>query len=135
MIGSQHGMVEISFENHIIIATLNGAFNEIGAEKYTEGVKSIVNKLKDEKYAILVDNCNMEGGTPEAYQVLEKYNQWLNTTNLVAKAIVVNSPITTNLIKSLSPSVKLQTTKSFNDKKSALKWLKEILSLGNNCKI
>jgi len=127
--GNQHGEVQILLEGNIIIATLIGAFNGKGAIKYTEGVKSIVKNLKGKKYAILVDNSNMEGGTPEAYQVLEEYHQWLNETNLVAQAIVVKTLITSELIKSLSPSVKLQTTKSFQDKELAFEWLKELISI------
>ncbi len=127
MIGDRHGDVQISIEGNIIIATLTGAFNKEGAIKYTEEVKSIIKPLKGEKYAILVDNFNMEGGTPEAYQVLEEYNQWLNKTNIVAKAIVVKTLVTTELIKSWSPSIKLQNTESFQEKELALKWLNTIL--------
>lgn len=128
MIGNQHGEVHILLEGNIVIATLIGAFNEKGAMKYTEGVKSIVKKFEGKKYAILVDNSNMEGGTPEAYQVLEEYNQWINNTNLVAKAMVVKTLITTELVESLSPSIKLQTTKSFQDKNLAFEWLKKLIS-------
>ena len=124
---SQHGEVQICYENRIISATLVGSFNEEGAIEYTEGIKNIVKGLEGQKYAILVDNSNMEGGTPEAYQVLEKYNQWLNNTNLVAKAIIVKTLITTELINTLSPSIKLQTTKTFKNKKLALKWLQSLL--------
>ena len=128
MIGNQHGEVHIILEGNIVIATLIGAFNEKGAMKYTEGVKSIVKEFEGKKYAILVDNSNMEGGTPEAYQVLEEYNQWLNNTNLVAKAMVVKTLITTELVESLSPSIKLQKTRSFQDKDLAFEWLKKLIS-------
>lgn len=128
LIDNQHGEVDILLEGNIIIATLVGGFNEKGAVKYTEGVKAIVKNLEGKQYAILVDNSDMEGGTPEAYHILEEYNQWLNKTNLIAKAIVVKTIITTELIKSLSPSIKRQTTKSFQDKELAFEWLKELIS-------
>ena len=124
----QHGEVQICCENNIISATLIGSFNEEGAIKYTEGIKDIVRSLEGQKYAILVDNLNMEGGTPEAYQVLEQYNQWLNGTNLVGKAIIVKTLITTELIKSLSPSIKLQTTKSFQNRTLAIQWLQSLMT-------
>ena len=124
----QHGEVQICCENNIIRATLIGSFNEEGAIKYTEGIKDIVRSLEGQKYAILVDNLNMEGGTPEAYQVLEQYNQWLNGTNLVGKAIIVKTLITTELIKSLSPSIKLQTTKSFKNRTLAIQWLQSLMT-------
>lgn len=125
---NRHGDVQIILKNNIIVATLVGSFNENGAINYTEKVKDLVKILNGKEYAILVDNSNMEGGTPEAYQVLEEYNQWLNQTNLVAKAMIVKTLITTDLIKSLSPSINLQTVRSFHDKKSAMKWLEKILS-------
>lgn len=128
MMNGQHGEVKICCENNIISATLIGSFNEEGAIKYTEGIKNIVKNLEGQKYAILVDNSNMEGGTPEAYQVLEKYNQWLNNTNLVAKAMIVKTLITTELIKTLSPSINLQATKTFKNKKVALKWLQSLMT-------
>lgn len=128
MMDIQHGEVSIILKDNIIVATLIGAFNKKGAVEYTEGVKNLVKKLNDNKYAILVDNSSMEGGTPEAYQVLENYNQWLNKTNLVAKAMVVKTTITADLIQTLSPSVKLQTTKTFHDKTLAFKWLEKMIS-------
>jgi len=123
----KHGEVELSYDNQIITAVLVGSFNKKGAEEYTEGVKSIVKQLKGKKYAMLVDNSKLEGGTPEAYQTLENYNQWINNTNIVAKAIVVDSQAAMELIKSLSPSINQQKNKSFYDRKSALEWLKDSL--------
>lgn len=124
----RHGDTHFSIKGKIIIATLTGAYNKNGAIQYTEGIKSIVKSFKGERYAILVDNTDMEGGTPEAYQVLEEYNQWLNNTNLVAKAIVSNTTITTDIIKSLSPSINLQKNMHFEDKETAMTWVKKILS-------
>lgn len=126
--GSQHGEIEIILDGNIIIATLVGSFNEEGAIKYTESVKEIVKNLKGESYAILVDNSNLDGGTPEAYQVLEKYNQWLNSTNITAKAITVKDTITVDLIKSLSPSIQHQNIRKFIEKDLALKWLQSLMA-------
>ena len=124
----RHGDTHFSIKGKIIIATLSGAYNKNGAIQYTEGIKSIVKSFNGERYAILVDNTDMEGGTPEAYQVLEEYNQWLNNTNLVAKAIVSNTTVTTDIIKSLSPSINLQKNMHFEDKETAMTWVKKILS-------
>ncbi|NMP31312.1 hypothetical protein HII17_07040 [Thalassotalea sp. M1531] len=127
MIQNQHGCVHIECQGNIIIATLTGAFNDLGANTYAQGVEKVVESFHENKYAILVDNTKLEGGTPEAYQIVEQHNQWLNSTSLVAKAFVVRSEVTTNLIKSLSPSVNQQTTKSFNEKSEAMKWLQTLL--------
>ena len=123
--GNQHGEVSFALQGNIIIATLVGSFNELGAEQYTEGLKSYINEFSQDPFAILVDNSLMDGGTPEAYQVLEKYNQWLNTTNMIAKAIVVQNSVTNELIEFLSPSIKFQTVKCFIEKVNAMEWPEE----------
>lgn len=124
----EHGEVQVVLDGNIIIATLVGAFNESGAINYTNQVKKLVNELDGRKYGMLVDNTYTDGGTPEAYSVLEKYHQWQNSTNLAAKALVIKVQLINDLLEYLSPSIKKQTTKTFSDKAEALAWLKESLS-------
>jgi hypothetical protein len=120
---NQHGEVEILHEDNIIAVTVIGSFNEIGAMDYIKKVKEAVTNMAGKKYAILADCSSFEGGTPEVYEILEGYNQWLNTTNLVAKAIVIKVSITENLLRAWSPSFQLQTVKTFDEKALALSWL------------
>jgi len=122
----EHGEVTITVDKNIIIVKLEGAFNEFGTKKYTAGVKQIISTFQGRPFSILINNLDMLGGTPEAYEELEKYNQWLNTQNLIAKAMVISSITTLDIINLLSPSRQLQKTKSFDNEEDALNWLKAL---------
>ncbi|PKG85145.1 hypothetical protein CXF85_05935 [Colwellia sp. 75C3] len=119
----EHGEVTIEVQDNIIIARLVGAFNEYGAQQYTKGVKSIIENLQGESFSILINNLQVQGGTPEAYQELENYNLWLNQQKLIGKAMVITSSITLDVIDKLSPSRAKQKTKNFDNEKDAMNWL------------
>jgi hypothetical protein len=122
----EHGEVTFTLDENIIIVKLEGAFNEFGAKKYTAGVKQIINTFQGRPFSILINNLEVLGGTPEAYEELEKYNKWLNTQNLIAKAMVISSITTLNIINLLSPSRQSQNSKNFDNEEEALNWLKAL---------
>ena len=128
MLGEQHGEVLFTVEDNIIIAKAIGSFNEEGAYDYTNGFKDRIGQLGSQPFAILVDNLLMEGATPEAFKVLEAYNQWLNDKPLVAKAFVVKSRVTTSIVTAHSPSINQQTVENFSTKEDALQWLRTKLA-------
>lgn len=121
---NEHGEVHIHREGNIIVSELNGAFNMEGAQKYIQGMKEAVKEFEGESFLMLVNNLKLEGGTPEAFQELEQYNHWLTTQNLIAKAIVLESIVTIDLIDRLSPSQKQQTYKIFDNESDAFTWLR-----------
>ncbi len=121
---NEHGEALIYIKDNIIVAELIGAFNEEGAKKYTQDVKNIVKEFQNKNVFILVNDLKVEGGTPEAYQELEKHNHWLTTQNLIAKAIVIKSSVTVELLDKLSPSQKQQNCKLFDNEIDAFIWLK-----------
>ncbi len=126
---NQHGKVELSLiQSNIIQAILTGSFNETGTLAYTEGVQKLVNTLDDQPFAIFVDNRALEGGTPEAYKLVQQHNEWLNDKKLIAKAILVQNSITYSLIETLSPSIKDLSVRSFESKDAALDWIHEMLN-------
>ncbi|MCP4597437.1 STAS/SEC14 domain-containing protein [Neptuniibacter sp.] len=122
-----HGTVTASLDKQIIRVTLKGMFNELGAKEYTNTVKKYVLQLESKPFAILINNLEMKGGTPEAYQELESYNRWLNTQNLIAKAMVIESNLHQQMIDHYSPSRKSQNTRSFLTEEEALNWLQQEL--------
>lgn len=128
MLGEQHGEVLFTVEDNIIIAKAIGSFNEEGAYGYTNGFKDRIEQFGSQPFAILVDNLLMEGATPEAFKVLEAYNQWLNDKPLVAKAFVVKSRVTTSIVTAHSPSINQQTVENFSTIEEALYWLKQQLA-------
>jgi len=121
---NEHGEALIHVEENIIVAKLIGAFNGEGAKKYTNGMKKAVKDLQGKSFLMLVNDLKLEGGTPEALQELEKYNSWLTTQKLIAKAMVVKSNMLIEIIDKFSPSQKLQKYAFFDNEKDAYTWLK-----------
>ena len=110
-------------ENNIISAKLIGSFNERGCFNYTESVKHIVNALNGEPFAMLIDDLELEGGTPEAYQTLQAYNVWLNTQPIIAKAFIVNDRMTKHIILQRLPALLEQKVAFFETHEEAEAWL------------
>ena len=122
-----HGDVSIRVENNIIIVDTKGAFNEYGARKYTEAVKKEVTQRFGQKpFSLLVNIEKIDGGTPEAFAELEKFNQWLNAQSLVAKAMVSTCQTNIRLLEMYSPSRAQQNIRNFGCEKEALSWLKSL---------
>ena len=122
----EHGEVTIEVMGNIIAVRTVGAFNEYGAQLYTNGVRAIVKNLQGQSFSILINNLEFQGATPEAYKELENYNAWLNQQKLIAKAMVITSNITLDVINKLSPSRASQQTKSFDNEKDAMSWLQSL---------
>ncbi len=122
-----HGEHTIDIQGDIILLKLIGSFNEMGAAKFTKGMKDAILSLKGAPFAILVDDLEVIGGTPEAYAELELYNQWLNTQNMRAKAMVIDSPVTLAIIEKYAPSRAKQNISIFNNRDDAILWLKASL--------
>lgn len=122
-----HGGSEVIVQNEIIIVRLSGMFNELGVKKFTDAVRQFVGSLNGRAFGVLINDLKLEGGTPEAYAELEEYNQWLNTQQLVAKAMVIESSTHRDIINKLSPSRSQQNIEYFKSEQDALIWLKQEL--------
>jgi len=118
-----HGEVSIKVMDNIIIVRTVGAFNEYGARCYTDGIRKVIDSLQGKSFSILVNNLQFQGATPEAYQELETYNLWLNKQKLIAKAMVITSAITLDVINMRSPARAAQQNQSFDNEKDAMAWL------------
>ena len=125
---NSHGTFSLRQENNIIFITLIGSFNEYGLSELAHNLKNRVIALSGERFAILINDTEMEGGTPEAYEELNELNIWLNTKNMVAKAVVVKYEMTLDIIKSRAPALKTQNIKTFHLESQAFSWLKEELN-------
>jgi len=121
-----HGEVAIEVKDNIIIVRTSGAFNEYGTLRYTDGIRKAIDSLQGESFSILVNNLKFQGATPEAYEELENYNAWLNQQKLIAKAMVITSAITLDVINMRSPSRASQQNQSFDNEEAAMDWLKSL---------
>lgn len=119
-----HGKFDVTFDNDILTVKLKGGFNEYGTRELTNLIQSKIESLNGQKFYMLVDDRELEGFTPEAYQVIEKNNHWLNQQSLIAKAFLMKHLIQESLDDHFIPSKKGQNNKAFTDFNSAIAWLK-----------
>ncbi|WP_158769795.1 hypothetical protein [Paraglaciecola sp. L1A13] len=119
----EHGNYSISVEGNIIILELSGCFNEYGTQALTKNIIATIETFHGAPFSIVVSNLAVEGFTPEAYTELNRYNIWLNTQNMVAKAMVskINALVKIDDIR--IPAKSAQNVAVFNNIPDAIKWL------------
>ncbi len=121
---TEHGESSISIDGDIITVTAVGAFNLEGIVKVIAELKLIIGSFCQKEFKLLFDYSQTEGGTPEVFEKINECNVWLNSQNMVAKALIINSPINLAILESRTPARNSQNSKRFDDKASAIAWLK-----------
>ncbi|NRA21909.1 MAG: STAS/SEC14 domain-containing protein [Oceanospirillaceae bacterium] len=119
-----HGSNQVSIQDNIITITLIGSFNEYDFKDIAQKVKQAVAEYNGKQFCILVNDVQLFGATPEAYEELEKLNQWLNTQPMIAKAIVISPSSLLDTIKTRVPAIRDQNVKTFEIEEDAICWLK-----------
>jgi hypothetical protein len=119
----EHGKSFISFDGNIITVKAVGSFNREGIVKTIEELKSVIEVFYKKKFKLLFDYLEIEGGAPDVFDKINECNIWLNSQNMVAKALVINSPMHLAILESRTPARRSQNSKSFDDKASAINWL------------
>ena len=109
--------------DNIIFAEFCGSFDNHALQRYSKQIKKLVSTFNGSPFAMLIDDLKLEGGTPEAYKVLNEYNQWLNQQAIVAKAFIINNNVNKQIILKRSPALLEQNIAFFTDKNSAKDWL------------
>jgi hypothetical protein len=119
-----HGTATILVDGDIITVTPSGSFNEEGITKVIADLTSVIESFDQKSFKLLFDYTQTQGGTPEVYEKINDCNVWLNTQRLNAKAIIINSRINLAILERRTPARHAQNTQCFEDKVSALTWLK-----------
>jgi hypothetical protein len=120
----EHGHFTVTVYTNIIIATMKGSFNEYGAKALTDAIIAKIESFHGARFSIIVDDLELEGITPQGYEELNKYNEWLNGQNMIAKARVVNSSVILSIDNVRIPAKKKQKIKEFDNVLAAIEWLK-----------
>lgn len=120
----EHGENTIIVKENIIHITLKGGFNEYGAKDVSRKTKEIICAFNQKRFLMLVNLLNLEGATPEAFNTSNEFNEWLNSQNMVAKAIVITSQTIKAIDQQWVPSKTVQNIEYFDNEEDALKWLK-----------
>ncbi|EPJ53697.1 MAG: hypothetical protein OFPI_09530 [Osedax symbiont Rs2] len=118
-----HGDSLVSIQGNIISITLRGTCNEFDFQDIGPKVEQAVAQYNGKKFCILVNDLEFIGATPEAYQEFQVLNQWLNTQQMLAKAIVITSASTLATIKSRVPAIIVQNIQVFDVEENAIIWL------------
>ena len=118
-----HGKYHIELRGNTIYKSLKGSFNEDAILEIISKEKDIIKNLNSEKFSILIDVLEMEGATPEAFSVIDNYNKWLNTQNLLAQVFVNKSSFLIEINEERVKSQDKTKTKIFDNLEDAQKWL------------
>ena len=119
-----HGKSSISIDGDIITVTSIGSFNVEGIVQVIDELTLIIEDLNNKEFKLLFDYLQTEGGTPEVFEKINECNIWLNSQNMVAKAVLIHSPINMDLLESRTPARQSQNSKQFDEKANAIAWLK-----------
>ena len=120
----EHGKNSISVDGNIITVKSVGAYNTEGVFKAIEELKVVIESFFQKEFKLLFDYTETYGGTPEVFEQINECNIWLNSQTMVAKALVINSAMHLSILESRTPARKSQNTKNFDNKASAINWLK-----------
>lgn len=122
---TQHGNCTISLDQSIVFITLVGSFNEDGIAPCIEKAKELIGTLEGKPFCTLLDLREYGGSTPEAFEIQNDYNAWLNSQNLIAKAVVMETELIVKIARSQEDSLKEQEgiTKDFDNLVDAHVWL------------
>ena len=113
----------ISHTNGIITTNLYGIFNESSAESYRAKLFELVMRLKGKPFALLADISQVEGATPEAFDMVKHIINRLPEMGLIAKAYVYKGPVIRGIMYQRIPELASMDYLFFTDNEEAYQWL------------
>jgi hypothetical protein len=128
MSNTAHGTIKVEALGNIIVTKYIGMFNLEGLTTELMKLRAAINALDGQPFAILVDNLELEGGTPEAYEALNEFNLSIANLPLVAKATVITSAVKLSIIEARVTARQQQNKLAFTSKAEALEWLRSELA-------
>ena len=114
---------KISYENGVVTSRLYGAFNEKSAEDYGDRLFKLVIGLNQRPFSLLADISQVEGATPEAFDILKRIIKRLPDMGLIAKAYVYKEPVIRGIMFQRIPELKSMDYLFFTDIDEASSWL------------
>ena len=121
-----HGDLEMKLDRNIISVKLIGPFNEAGVENWTQKLQAQIISFSGRQFFVLMNNADYEGFTPEAFQVANDFNLWLNDQAMVVKAVVQPSVLAKEMNIKNIPALAGQRIEYFDNKHDAISWLRTL---------
>ena len=120
---SQHGEFSVRLEGNMLLCSLKSNINRETAVAYSDAVKLAIRQV-DGPFFMLIETSEFTGATPEAFEIAEQLNSWINDTErLAAKAVVGMQPTLSMISRSRELAIAAQNLRYFDDFASALDWL------------
>lgn len=120
---SPHGKFKITVDKNQITTELSGSFNAQGIENWIGEMKQTISSFTGKPFTILVNELAAKGATPDALEKANQYNDWLNSQNLVAKAVVYSELIYREIDKKSLPARAHQNIEFFSATNDAQQWI------------
>jgi hypothetical protein len=115
----------VVYGDGIVTSTLCGAFNEKSANEYRDQLFGVVRQLNGRPFALLADIRGVQGGTPDAFDMVAYIVSKLPSMGLCAKAYVYQSPVVRGIMLQRVPKLKDMEYLFFTDFDEARKWLSD----------
>jgi hypothetical protein len=122
---SADGKYSIEIQGSLIYTKLSESFNHEGISLWINEMKEAINSLNGHSFIMLVDELSATGATPEALELANHYNKWLNSQALKAKAVVYSSKIYREIDISKLTARKEQNIAFFDNISDAKIWLQQ----------
>lgn len=129
---SADGKFSIEIQSNLIHTRLSKSFNKDDISLWISEMKKTINSLQGEPFFMLVDELLATGATPEALELANEYNHWLNKQALKAKAVVYSSSIYREIDKILLTAREAQNIAFFDNVSEAQKWLEQLIEEHHN---
>ncbi len=113
----------VKLQGNIIQTKLCGSFSVSITKQYCDEVRRLIEQFDGEPFAMLVDDLQLDGGTPAAYEILDQHNAWVNQQNIIAKALIVDNAVKKGIILQRLPNLRKQNIAFFQDPGAGLAWL------------
>lgn len=123
----EHGSfsINVNQEKCRITLSLIGSFNEVAINHCSLEIKKVVKSLNGAAFTLINNGETFDGATPEAYEASERFNEWLNTQNLIAKANITKSKVLAGLSEKLIDALHDQNVRFFDSVDEAEEWISE----------
>lgn len=120
---NKQSTLSIRYDNGIITSELYGVFNKSSAEEYREHLFKLVMGLNMKPFALLADISQVEGATPEAFDMVKHIVNRLPEMGLIAKAYVYKGPVIRGMMFQRIPELKHMDYLFFTNIDEASLWL------------
>lgn len=126
-----HGSFKLSVTGEIVIISYFDSWNEDCSIAFITEFKKLILEKQFEKYGVLTDFRKLQGGTPEAIELIKGTSLWSFQQGQIARAQLFDSEFSKFIISKALDN-RYFPVKTFQDQKQALGWLEQQgLKIGN----